>query len=64
MAAETALKRAQFEMNCPEATSAIISREVIQPALQGAYVGGDPAGRIYRRNIGVRKTLDLCGHLS
>ena len=40
MATQTALSRAQFEMNCPDATSTIISREVIQPALQGAYVGG------------------------
>jgi hypothetical protein len=40
MAMETALKRGQFDMNCPEATSTIISREVIQPALQGYYVGG------------------------
>ncbi len=39
-AIQTALSRAQFEMNCQEATPTIISREVIQPALQGAYVGG------------------------
>ncbi len=40
MATQTALSRAQFEMNCPEATADIISREVIQPALRGPYVGG------------------------
>ncbi len=39
-ATQTALNRAQFEMNCPEATADVISREVIQPALQGPYVGG------------------------
>ena len=40
MATQTALSRAQFEMNCQDVTPAIISREVIQPALQGPYVGG------------------------
>jgi hypothetical protein len=40
IATQTALSRGQFEMNCPEATSTLISREVIQPALQGPYVGG------------------------
>ncbi len=40
MAQQTALSRAQFEMNCQEVTPVIISREVIQPALQGPYVGG------------------------
>ncbi len=40
MAMQTALSRAQFEMNCQEATPVLISREVIQPALQGPYVGG------------------------
>jgi hypothetical protein len=40
MAVQTALNRARFEMNCPEATGTIISREVVQPALQGPWVGG------------------------
>ncbi len=40
MAMQTAVNRGQFEMNCPEATGTLISREVIQPALQGPYVGG------------------------
>jgi PBP1b-binding outer membrane lipoprotein LpoB len=40
IATQTALSRGQFELNCPEATSTLISREVVQPALQGPYVGG------------------------
>ena len=40
MAMQTAVSRGQFEMNCPQATPTIISREVIQPALQGPFVNG------------------------
>ena len=40
MAMQTAVSRGQFEMNCPEATPTVISREVIQPALQGPFVNG------------------------
>ena len=40
MAMQTALSRGQFEMNCPEATPVLISREVVQPALQGPWVAG------------------------
>ena len=40
MAMQTALRRGQFEMNCPEATPTLISREVIQPALQGPWLNG------------------------
>lgn len=39
-AIQAALSRGQFEMNCPEATPVVISREVVQPALQGPWVGG------------------------
>jgi len=42
MAMQTAVSRGQFEMNCPQATPTLISREVIQPVLQGPYVGGIP----------------------
>ena len=38
MAMRTAVSRGQFEMNCPAATGTIISREVVQPALQGPFV--------------------------
>ena len=40
MAIQTAVARGQFEMNCPQATGVIISREVVQPALQGPWVQG------------------------
>ena len=42
MAMQTALSRARFEMNCPAATGVVISREVVQPALQatGPFMGG------------------------
>jgi hypothetical protein len=39
-AIDTALGRARFEMNCPNATSELISREVVQPALQVPFVPG------------------------
>jgi hypothetical protein len=39
-ATQTAVARAQFEMNCQQLTPVIISREVIQPALQGPWVNG------------------------
>ena len=39
-ATQTAVRRGQFEMNCPSATGTLISREVVQPVLQGPYYGG------------------------
>jgi len=40
LAVQTALSRGQFDMNCPEVTPTIISREVVQPSLQGPWVYG------------------------
>jgi hypothetical protein len=40
MAVQTAVRRGEFEMNCPQVNPVIISREVIQPALQGPNVVG------------------------
>jgi hypothetical protein len=40
MATNTALENAKFKMNCQNVTPMIISREVVQPALQGPWVGG------------------------
>ena len=42
MAIQTAVERGKFEMNCPTATGIVISREVVQPALQatGPFMGG------------------------
>jgi hypothetical protein len=40
MAMQTAVNRARFEMNCPEATGTVLSSEVTQPAIQGPFVAG------------------------
>jgi hypothetical protein len=39
-ATQTALSRAQFEMNCPEVRTTILSRDVVQPAYAGPGVVG------------------------
>lgn len=41
-AMQTALSRGQFDLNCPQASPVLISREVVQPALQGPWVSGIP----------------------
>jgi hypothetical protein len=40
MAVQTAVSRGQFEMNCPSAAGTVLSKEVVQPVLQGPVVGG------------------------
>ena len=40
MAVQEALGRGRFEMSCPDAKAEVISKEVIQPAIQGAWVRG------------------------
>jgi hypothetical protein len=40
MALQTATSRGQFELNCPAATGTILSREVVQPAIQAPRFGG------------------------
>jgi hypothetical protein len=40
MAIQTAVSRGQFEMACPNAEGTILSREVVQPVIQGPWVGG------------------------
>ena len=40
MAIDTALNRAKFDLNCPQVTPVLISREVVQPALEGPWVNG------------------------
>jgi hypothetical protein len=40
MAMQTAVTRGQFEMNCPAATGTILSREVVQPAIEAPRLGG------------------------
>jgi hypothetical protein len=39
-AIQTAVARGQFDMNCPNAQGALISREVVEPAVQGRYAVG------------------------
>jgi hypothetical protein len=39
-ALQTAVSRGQFELNCQAVTPTVISREVVQPVLQGPWVNG------------------------
>ena len=50
-AVETAVNRGKFEMNCPAATGAVISKDMLQPAVQGFYARGGPERAEY--TIGV-----------
>ncbi len=40
MALQTALSRGKFDLNCPQATAEVLSREVTQPAIQGPFFSG------------------------
>ena len=40
MAIQTTVSRARFETNCPEATGAVLSREVTQPPVEGPRIAG------------------------
>ncbi len=39
-AIQTAVNRGRFDMSCPSAMGTLISREVVEPAMQGPYVNG------------------------
>ena len=39
-AVQVALERGRFELNCPAATATVLSRDYIQPAVQGPWVSG------------------------
>lgn len=39
-ATQTALQRGRFDLNCPAATAVVLSRDFIQPAIQGPWVSG------------------------
>jgi hypothetical protein len=43
-AVQTAVSRAQFEMNCPSAVGQVLSREVTQPPFQGRAMVGEERG--------------------
>jgi len=40
VAVETAVSRGRFEMSCPEATGQVLSREMVQPAINAPRLGG------------------------
>jgi hypothetical protein len=40
IALQTAVSRGQFDLGCPSAAGTVISREVVQPVLQGPFVSG------------------------
>jgi hypothetical protein len=39
-AVQTALQRGRFDLNCPEATATVLSKDFIQPAVQGPWAQG------------------------
>ena len=39
-AIEAALQRGRFDLNCPTATGTVLSRDYVQPAIQGPWVSG------------------------
>ena len=46
-AMETALARGRFELGCPSATAVVLSRDFIQPAVQGGpYMGVEGINRL------------------
>jgi hypothetical protein len=55
IAIQTALNRAQFEMNCPTARGTVLSTNVIQPVFNGPLVQGT-----YRTEFTIGVTG--CGH--
>jgi hypothetical protein len=40
VAVQTALQRGRFDLNCPTATAVVLSKDFIQPAVQGPWVSG------------------------
>jgi hypothetical protein len=60
MAMQNAEVRRRFELNCPSATATVLSREVIQPVLQGPFIGPGISRAEYTIGIagcGARKTF-------
>jgi hypothetical protein len=53
MAIQTAVSRAQFEMNCQSATGTVLSTNVSQPAVQGRFASAYGVQR-FEYTIGVR----------
>lgn len=40
VAIDTALRRGRFDLNCPTATAVVLSKDYIQPAVQGPWAAG------------------------
>jgi hypothetical protein len=60
MAMQNAEVRGRFELNCPAATATVLSREVVQPVLQGPFIGPGIQRAEYTIGIagcGARKTF-------
>jgi len=60
MAVQNAETRGRFELNCPSATATVLSREVVQPVLEGPFVGGGLQRAEYTVGVagcGARKTF-------
>jgi len=59
-AVQNAEARGRFELNCPSATATVLSREVVQPALEGPFVGAGIQRAEYTVGVagcGARKTF-------
>jgi len=59
-AVQNAEARGRFELNCPSATATVLSREVVQPVIQGPFVGGGLQRAEYTVGVagcGARKTF-------
>ena len=61
MAVQTALSRARFEMDCPQANGQVLSREVTQPAIQGPRAMGEERGlfTVGVEGCGKRETYEV-----
>lgn len=60
MAVQTAEARGRFELNCPNAEATVLSREVVQPVLQGPFIGAGLQRAEYSVGVsgcGARKTF-------
>ena len=53
MAVQTAVSRAQFDMNCPSATGQVLSTNVSQPEVQGRWASAYGVQR-FEYTVGVR----------
>jgi hypothetical protein len=59
-AIQNAEARGRFELNCPSATATVLSREVVQPVLEGPFVGAGIQRAEYTVGVagcGARKTF-------